>query len=187
MDLSFYTTLQVGWWNAWIPSFGLVLIQFLYMALFKEGGKRAVDTSWYTARDKQNAFAASILQIGLLVLSIFVPFKFGTIWFTIGMILFVLSSAAFLWAFHSYGAAPAGKTIKGGIYRWSRNPMYFFFFIGMLGVAVASASLWMLILIIPFVLTTHFTILGEERYCEKTYGKEYLEYKAKTPRYFLIG
>ena len=63
MDLSFFTTLQAGWLNAWIPSFGMVLIQFIYMAIFREGGKRAVDTSWYTAKDKWNGLASTILQI----------------------------------------------------------------------------------------------------------------------------
>ena len=28
-DFSFFTTLQAGWLNAWIPSFGMVLIQFM--------------------------------------------------------------------------------------------------------------------------------------------------------------
>lgn len=187
MEISFFTTLQVGWLNAWIPSFGMVLIQLVYMAVFKEGGKRAVDTSWYTAKDKVNALVSTILQVAILVLSIFVPFKFGTIWFTVGAIIFVVSLMAFVRAFHSYVATPAGKTIKGGIYRRSRNPMYFFFFTGMLGVCIASASLWMLLILIPFIIATHFIILGEERYCERTYGEEYREYKAKTPRYFLIG
>lgn len=186
MDLSFYTTLQAGWLNAWIPSFGMVFIQFIYMGIFKEGGKRAVDTSWYTPKDKINAYASMLLQIALITLSVFIPFKFGTLWFATGTVVFILSLAAFVWAFHSYVAAPAGKTVTGGIYRWSRNPMYFFFFMGMLGVCIASASIWLLVIMIPFIIATHFTILGEERYCEKTYGKEYMEYKAKTPRYFLF-
>lgn len=186
MDLSFFTTLQAGWLNAWIPSFGMVLIQFIYMAIFREGGKRAVDTSWYTAKDKLNGLVSTVLQILLLILSIFVPLKFGTMWFIIGLVIFILSLAAFIAAFHSYAAAPANKPIKNGIYRWSRNPMYFFFFAGMLGACIASASLWMLIVLIPFIAATHFIILGEERYCTETYGKEYLEYKAQTPRYFLF-
>ncbi|WP_279173039.1 methyltransferase family protein [Tannerella forsythia] len=185
-DFSFFTTLQAGWLNAWIPSFGMVLIQFIYMAIFREGGKRAVDTSWYTAKDKANASVSTILQIAILVLSVFVPFKFGTAWFLAGMAVYVLSLALFVRAFHSYVATPAGKTIKGGVYRWSRNPMYFFFFTGMFGVCIASASLWMLLVMIPFIIATHFLILGEERYCEETYGEEYREYKAKTPRYFLF-
>ena len=101
-------------------------------------------------------------------------------------VVYVLSLALFVRAFHSYVATPAGKTIKGGVYRWSRNPMYFFFFTGMLGVCIASASLWILLVMIPFIIATHFLILGEERYCEETYGEEYREYKAKTPRYFLF-
>lgn len=186
MDFSFYTTLEAGWLNAWIPSFGMVLIQFIYMAIFKEGGKRAVDTSWYTLEDKVAAYASMVLQVSLIALSVFVPFKFGTLWFVIGAVVFILSLAAFVWAFHSYLAAPADKTVKGGIYRWSRNPMYFFFFMGMLGVCIATASIWLLIIMVPFIIATHFTILGEESYCEETYGKEYMEYKAKTPRYFLF-
>ena len=145
-----------------------------------------MDTSWYSARDKVNAFVSTILQIALLVISIFVPLKFGTVWFAVGTIIFAMSLMAFVWAFHSYVATPAGKTIKGGIYRWSRNPMYFFFFTGMLGVCIASASLWMLLALIPFIIATHFIVLGEERYCEETYGEEYREYKAKTPRYFVF-
>ena len=102
LDLSFFTTLQIGWFNAWIPVFGMVLIQFVYMALFPETGKRAVDTSWYTSSDRLWASVSSCLQIALLVLSVFVPFKFGTAWFVTGGAIFVLSLAAFIWAFHSY-------------------------------------------------------------------------------------
>ncbi len=183
---SFYTTFQAGWCNAWIPAWSMVLIQFVYMAIFKEGGKRAVDTSWYTPKDKRNALASTCLQIALLVLSVFVPLKYDTAWFIAGSIVFVISLAAFIWAFHSYAATPAGQTIKSGIYRHSRNPMYFFFFTAMFGVCIASVSLWLLLVIIPFVVATHFTILGEERYCEKTYGEDYVAYKAQTPRYLFF-
>lgn len=186
-DLSFFTTLELGWINAWIPAFGMVLIQFVYMVLFPEGGKRAVDTSWYTPTDRFWARLSSCLQIVLLVLSVFVPFKFGTWWFVVGAVVFVLSLVAFIWAFHSYGIDPAGKTIKSGIYRWSRNPMYLFFFTAMLGTSIACASLWLLVVVVPFGIAMHFTVLGEERYCEATYGKEYLEYKKRTPRYLLFG
>ena len=136
----------------------MVLIQFIYMAIFREGGKRAVDTSWYTAKDKLNGLVSTVLQILLLILSIFVPLKFGTMWFVICLVIFILSLAAFISAFHNYAAAPANKPIKNGTYRWSRNPMYFFFFAGMLGACIASASLWMLIVLIPFIAATHFII-----------------------------
>ena len=84
--LNFFTTLRPGWFNAWIPAWGMVLIQFVFMALHREGGRRAVDTSWYTPTDRRNAAISSGLQIALLILSIFVPLKSG-VWLTVGTIV----------------------------------------------------------------------------------------------------
>ena len=55
MPINDFIQFHFGWLNAWIPSFALVLIQLLYMILYREGGKRAVDTSWYTSKDKRYA------------------------------------------------------------------------------------------------------------------------------------
>ena len=112
--------------------------------------------------------------------------KVGATWFWIGAAIYVLAFIPFVSSFASYVKAPKGEAITNGVYRWSRNPMYFFFIIGMMGVCVASASLWMLLLMIPFSIFTHLIILGEERYCEQTYGESYLAYKKRTPRYFLF-
>jgi protein-S-isoprenylcysteine O-methyltransferase Ste14 len=35
-------------------------------------------------------------------------------------------------------------------------------------------------------VVTHFIILEEERWCTKTYGEGYVQYKRNTPRYFLF-
>ena len=161
MELSFFTTFEIGWLNGWVPSFAMLLVQIIFMMLFPQGGKRAVDTSWYTPRDRRYALLSSMAQAAVLIVSIFAPFKFGTAWFTVGTIVYL-------------------------IYRYSRNPMYFFFMLGMLGVCIATASLWLLIVMLPFAVFTHGIILGEERYCEATYGESYRKYKACTPRYFLI-
>lgn len=186
IDLSFFTTFQIGWLNAWIPAFAMVLTQLVYMAIYKEGGKRAADISWYTAKDKLNGGMSTLLQIVLLILSLFVPLKVGATWFWIGVAIYVLAFIPFVSSFVSYVKAPKGEAITNGVYRWSRNPMYFFFIIGMMGVCVASASLWMLMVIVPFAIATHCIVLGEERYCEQTYGESYLAYKKKTPRYLLF-
>ena len=45
MEISFFTTLEPALAGAWIPSFAMVLIQFAYMFIYKEVGKRATDTS----------------------------------------------------------------------------------------------------------------------------------------------
>ena len=78
MEISFFTTLEPALAGAWIPSFAMVLIQFAYMFIYKEVGKRATDTSWYTLADKRNAIISSLLQVALLILSMFVPLKTGS-------------------------------------------------------------------------------------------------------------
>ena len=178
MELAYFTTLQPGWPNAWIPSLGIVLIQLAYMLLYKEGGRRATDTSWYTAKDKTNAFWSMLLTIAMIIVAVFVPFQ---------AIIFILSLGMFIADFRVYVAAPLGRAITGGIYRYSRNPMYTAYHLGMLGVCIATASLWLLLVTMASIVATHFVILGEERYCLATYGQEYREYKARTPRYLLIG
>jgi hypothetical protein len=133
--LNFFTTLRPGWFNAWIPAWGMVLIQFVFMALHREGGRRAVDTSWYTPTDRRNAAISGYLQIALLILSIFVPLKSGA-WFAVGAVVFGLSFVVFIAAFLAYGLTPQGKTVTSGVYRLSRNPMYFAFFVGMIGTCI---------------------------------------------------
>lgn len=81
MEISFFTTLELALAGAWIPSFAMVLIQFVYMFIYKEVGKRATDTSWYTPADKRNAIISSLLQVALLILSVFVPLKTSSVWF----------------------------------------------------------------------------------------------------------
>ena len=119
MELSFFTTFETGWLNGWIPSFALLLVQFLFMMLFPQGGKRAVDTSWYTPRDRRYALLSLAAQVAVLIISVFAPFKFGTAWFTVGTVVYLIAFALFIWSFFSYKAEKPSKTIQGGIYRYS--------------------------------------------------------------------
>lgn len=182
----YYTTLQLGVWNAWIPTVGLVLIQYVFMGLFRETGKRATDTSWYTARERRHARWSFVWMFALLGVSLFVPLRLGTSFFLVGGILFLVSLVGFLSAFLAYWQTPLDETVRRGVYRISRNPMYFFYTLGMLGVCVASTSVWLLIPTVLLAYETHHVILGEERYCDERYGDTYREYKARTPRYFLF-
>ena len=91
-----------------------------------------------------------------------------------------------VWSFWSYCTADRDKLITKGIYRYSRNPMYVVFTIGFLGIAISCASLWLLLVLLPYVWAMHGTILGEEQYCEKTFGDDYREYKKRVPRYIIF-
>ena len=39
MELSFFTTFEIGWLNGWVPSFAMLLVQIIFMMLFPQGGQ----------------------------------------------------------------------------------------------------------------------------------------------------
>ncbi len=186
IDFSYFTTLEAGWLNAWIFTLIPIMFQMLLIMFFKEKGKRLMDTSWYNKKDKQNAMFSSILQFALVLLSIFIPFKFKTPWCVTGFTIYFISLAGFTASFYAYFKTPKDEPVTKGVYKISRNPMYFFFMAGLAGLCVASASMFFFIITIIFIAATRQLVLSEERHCIETYGQSYLEYKKKTARYFLF-
>jgi protein-S-isoprenylcysteine O-methyltransferase Ste14 len=75
------------------------------------------------------------------------------------------------------------KLCTEGIYRISRNPMYFSFLFLNTAAFLYLPSLLLLIIMLYGMIVHHFIILAEEKYLEKEFGDEYLKYKAKVPRY----
>jgi protein-S-isoprenylcysteine O-methyltransferase Ste14 len=79
---------------------------------------------------------------------------------------------------------PALRLATGGIYRWMRNPMYVGLGLLVAGIAIALASDWTLVMLVPAALVLHFgVVLREERYLAAKFGEDYLDYKARVPRY----
>jgi len=79
---------------------------------------------------------------------------------------------------------PALALATTGIYARVRNPMYVGLILILAGIAVALASDWMLILLVPTALILHFgVVLREERYLEAKFGEDYRRYKRRVPRY----
>jgi protein-S-isoprenylcysteine O-methyltransferase Ste14 len=77
------------------------------------------------------------------------------------------------------------KLLTGGPYSLSRNPMYVAWMLMYLGVGLSANSFWIPALL-PLVATfTHFMdVRKEERFLEKQFGNEYLQYKGEVRRYF---
>jgi protein-S-isoprenylcysteine O-methyltransferase Ste14 len=71
-----------------------------------------------------------------------------------------------------------------GVYAKLRNPMYVALTMLVGGVAVALASDWMLVLVLPMFAVLHYGVVRrEERYLEKKFGEDYRRYKDSVPRY----
>jgi protein-S-isoprenylcysteine O-methyltransferase Ste14 len=77
------------------------------------------------------------------------------------------------------------RLVNYGIFAWMRNPLYVGNFLIWMGFVVASGVLWFLpIAIAIFAIEYFYIVRYEEGVLESIFGAEYLEYKAKTPRWF---
>lgn len=80
---------------------------------------------------------------------------------------------------------PEGKheLRTGGIYRYSRNPMYASFIFLNTATFLFLPSILLLVIMIYGMIVHHFIILGEEKYLESIFKNQYQSYKASVPRY----
>jgi protein-S-isoprenylcysteine O-methyltransferase Ste14 len=79
---------------------------------------------------------------------------------------------------------PSTALVTDGIYRWTRNPMYLGLSLVLLGIGVATGSLWFFIgLAIAIWAVTKLAIEREEAYLAQKFGALYLDYKSRVRRW----
>lgn len=79
---------------------------------------------------------------------------------------------------------PSTVLVLSGIYRFTRNPMYFGLTLIFAGMLIFFQISWGL-LFVPLVvwLITIWVIIPEEKYLENKFGEEYLQYKSIVRRW----
>jgi protein-S-isoprenylcysteine O-methyltransferase Ste14 len=79
----------------------------------------------------------------------------------------------------------ADKLVTTGPFRIWRNPLYMGETLIFLGLAQATGNIWMVVAAPLFALGIFvLSILPEERHMEARFGRAYLDYKARTRRWF---
>lgn len=76
--------------------------------------------------------------------------------------------------------------ITDGIYRFSRNPAFVGFDLMFIGLCLTFPCVLTLLVMMTNLIAFHLLILQEEKHLTEAFGKEYTEYKQRTPRYLLI-
>ena len=75
--------------------------------------------------------------------------------------------------------------ITDGVFRWSRNPMYFGMFVLLLGLGFCFLNLFSILTSFVFFLIVNFSIIPkEEKLMESAFSQEYLDYKDKVRKWF---
>lgn len=152
----------------------------------------AHQSGWKTA----HIIFGSILLLGLLLhfswpLSV-QPFTQGISLHFIGMPLLLLGTVIIMLSKREMEAynqpsepkAATSRIIQTGMFKYSRNPLYLGLFIAFCGLAVATDKLWWLILTPLLLALTHYLLIApEEKYLERKFGDEYLNYRKKVRRW----
>jgi len=81
-------------------------------------------------------------------------------------------------------AQPTQALVTTGIHGYTRNPIYLGMFLVYAGIGLVVRSPWILILILPLVLTIRYgVVMREEAYLERRFGDVYREYKSRVRRW----
>lgn len=176
---------KIGLWNAW-----LFMIVFLlqWLAVLVVPGHTAKRTGHPAAlkqnrKERMTGRITETFWIGAVLYSLFLPFNTGTAWFYAGLAAFVTGLIILVWATVIAIRTPLNRPFTRGIYRFSRHPMYLSMMFIYTGVTLAAASwLFALITVITFFLQ-RLQVIREESYCAAQFGRVYLEYRKKTPRW----
>jgi protein-S-isoprenylcysteine O-methyltransferase Ste14 len=110
----------------------------------------------------------------------------------IGVIVFVVALALFAWAIVTItragsnvpGNRPTTTIVESGPYRFTRNPIYLGMFLGLIGLAIAFDTLWLLLLLVPFAFIIRYGVVArEEAYLERKFGDVYRGYRSRVRRW----
>jgi len=78
----------------------------------------------------------------------------------------------------------SSSLVIAGIYRWTRNPMYFGFGLVLLGKAAFLSNVLAYVFLPGFVLyMNQFQIKPEERALESRFGREFVDYSRRVRRW----
>ena len=186
--MSLIPAFEIGIWNAWIFMSVFILQMLAVMLRGKKVWARSSLPSDFkrSKREKITPIIGNSVWLLATIYSIFLPLQLGTLWFYIGLPVFLIGVIILGVSTANFAAAPAEKPATRGAYSFSRHPGYLSMLIIYIGTGIASAS-WVFILLgIANILWIRTEAIAEERYCLTRYNKDYRDYMKRTPRWIGI-
>lgn len=182
--MSLVPDFELGIWNAWIFMLPIIAITIFGPRILGERG--CEEDLGLTNNEKKISRASNVLAFALIAYSIFFPIKFGTAWFLAGIFVYLLGAIIMARAIFDFRTTASGKPVTKGIYRFSRNPMYFGTFLSFGGTGIVGSSWTFVVLTGVFIILMHIIVISEERSCLQKYGNAFQEYMRHIPRWIGI-
>jgi protein-S-isoprenylcysteine O-methyltransferase Ste14 len=184
--MSWVPAFEFGVWNAWIFMIWILILPIISSITIKEKGvSKILRTSVPMKFEKTLNVTSMAAVVFGFIYSIFLPLRLNTIWFYIGIIIFLFGFIIDLSVLYAIRDAKLDKPFTKGPYKYSRHPIYLSAILIITSITIMSLS-WVFLLVL--IIVAFHQILAqpaEEQYCLKKYGKEYQDYLERTPK--LIG
>lgn len=129
-------------------------------------------------------FAATFFAVVLMVESAHEETLISAVLFLASLALVGAATVGRLWCALYISGWKDSELITSGPYSISRNPLYFFSFLGFAGIGLATETFTLaLALSIPFLLIYRPVIAREEAFLRARFGEKYEAYRAQTPKF----
>jgi protein-S-isoprenylcysteine O-methyltransferase Ste14 len=176
--------------NQWI----LLIVYFVVFLIFvfRLSKERR---EWLFADPKEMMFGwrkfalrfGQLLSFALIILVCLTPLpKVAQGFEVVGLVLYLAGTILVPLSLHYFGKAPEDQPMLEGPYRYSRNPQWVGLLLVLLGLAVSTGAILLILLVVLVALIYHIQIVGEERFCVDKFGATYEEYMKKVPRYLFL-
>jgi protein-S-isoprenylcysteine O-methyltransferase Ste14 len=180
--VSLIPVFELGLWNAWIFILPVIIIFILGPKIL---GKREHEEGSSVAK---KAKTASNLYFPIMLLSyaysIFLPLKLDTIWFIIGLLIYLPVMLFLVIGFLNLATTPVNELATRGVYGISRNPLYFGEVLVSISIGIVCLSwVFLLMTIAKFLLIHYYVVVAEEPFLIEKYGDTYREYMNRTSRW----
>ncbi len=105
--------------------------------------------------------------------------------FLVGLMLAAVGMVGRIWCLVYSSGYKSSQLVTAGPYVVSRNPLYFFSFIGLIGIGLSTATLTLTALVVLFFWSVYPAVIdGEEEFLRTRFGAQYTAYCERTPRFF---
>ncbi len=183
--MSLIPAFEIGVWNAWIfmiwPWIDTLAVRLIGLDVYRRAsGQPEMKTSH---RYRVVSSVSMVIDTMAVAYSIFLPLQLSTIWFYVGLAIFLTGLVVLTTATVNFATTPMDVPITKGIYHYSRHPLYLASLLIYFSVGIASDSWVFLLFFVVQSVSIRIAAVGEERFCLEKYGEAYREYIDKTPRW----
>ena len=158
--MSIIPAFELGLWNAWI-----FVLPMIFDSIFGARilSKRKSEEGSGVTKGKTASMLYFAIVLFLYGYSVFLPLQLNTVWFVIGLIIYLPAIFFLIIGLLNFAATPADKLVTKGVYSISRNPSYVSDVLLMTSIGIACLSwVFLLVAVVHFFLLRYYVVAAEE-------------------------